>query len=121
MVDVYLEIENRVGKKIETSHEDIFLTWFLDSGLYKRYHINSQVEFNGKNGRCKYRADFVLYELDGSRKLVVEIDGLHHTYNQDQREYDIKRDQWFKNIGYEVLRFRNDYMLCEFGGARYEL
>ena len=46
----------------------------------------------------KYVADFCCVE----RKLMVELDGGQHDL---AKEKDKKRDEWFKNHGYKVLRF----------------
>ena len=46
-----------------------------------------------------YIADFVCYE----RRVVIEIDGGQHAENA----YDGRRDAWFQDRGYTVLRFWN--------------
>ena len=38
-------------------------------------------------------------------KLVIEVDGSVH---DDQEEYDREREEIIENLGYQVLRFRND-------------
>ena len=45
-----------------------------------------------------YIVDFVCFE----RKIIIELDGGQH---QEQIEKDQKRDQYFQNQGYKVLRF----------------
>ncbi len=47
-----------------------------------------------------YIADFVNYE----RKIVIELDGGQHAMNEGQKR-DQKRDQWFRDQGFRVLRF----------------
>jgi len=54
----------------------------------------------------KYIVDFVCLE----RKLVIEIDGGHHSL---QSSYDEKRTIWLKSQGYRVLRFWNNGVLNE--------
>lgn len=54
----------------------------------------------------KYVVDFVCLE----KKLVVEIDGGHHSL---QSSYDEKRTIWLKSQGYRVLRFWNNEVLKE--------
>lgn len=48
----------------------------------------------------EYVVDFVCYE----KKLVIELDGGQHM-NPEQAAKDKKRDQWFQNQGYQVIRF----------------
>jgi very-short-patch-repair endonuclease len=50
-----------------------------------------------------YIADFVSH----SCKLVVEVDGESHDFEERIRRDD-RRDQWFASRGYRVLRFTND-------------
>ncbi len=52
---------------------------------------------------CNYIADFVCFE----KKLVIEIDGGQHADSNS----DKVRDMWFKNEGFEVLRFWNHEVL----------
>jgi very-short-patch-repair endonuclease len=51
-----------------------------------------------------YIADFVCLE----RKLVLEVDGGQHA----ESEYDVARDDWFRERGYRVLRFWNHEVLA---------
>ncbi len=55
--------------------------------------------YNGKTGF--YIADFYCSE----KKLVIEIDGLIHTFQVD---YDKARNDIMKEMGLEVLRITND-------------
>ena len=43
----------------------------------------------------RYVVDFVCFE----RKLVIEVDGGQHNQNQK----DVRRDEWLKSQGFEVL------------------
>lgn len=52
----------------------------------------------------RYIVDFINYE----RKLVIEVDGGQHAAS---KEKDIKRDEWLKSQGYEVLRFWDNEVL----------
>jgi len=56
------------------------------------------VKFRRQEPIGRFIVDFVSYD----RKLVIELDGGQHDLN---KEKDKKRDVWFKNQGYEVLRF----------------
>ena len=50
-----------------------------------------------------YIADFACLE----KKLIIEVDGGQHA----ESEKDIKRDRWFKENGFKVLRFWNNEVL----------
>ena len=39
------------------------------------------------------------------KKLIIELDGMHHSYNQ---EYDSERTFYFETLGYKVMRFWNN-------------
>ncbi|MGH8504492.1 MAG: endonuclease domain-containing protein, partial [Stenotrophobium sp.] len=52
-----------------------------------------------------YIADFVCF----SARLIVEVDGSQHLKNP----HDAKRDEWFEENGFRVLRFWNDQVLQE--------
>ncbi len=51
-----------------------------------------------------YIVDFVCLE----RRLIVEVDGGQH---QEQQAYDIRRDGWLVEQGFQVLRFWNNEVL----------
>ncbi|MCS4105238.1 endonuclease domain-containing protein [Bradyrhizobium elkanii] len=59
-----------------------------------------------------YIADFVAH----SCKLVVEIDGESHDFDERVR-HDERRDAWFQSRGYRVLRFTNDEVLKNLEGV----
>src|SRR3989442_1098660 len=59
---------------------------------------------------AKYIPDFLCYEP----KLIIELDGGQHA---DQIKYDQKRDAFFKNQGYQVLRFWNNEVLQNMDGV----
>ena len=48
-----------------------------------------------------YIVDFVCFE----RRLIVEIDGGHHS---EQSGQDERRDEWLKKQGFTILRFWNN-------------
>ena len=50
----------------------------------------------------KFITDFACLKA----KLIVELDGGHHT-ESTQSFYDDKRDEWLRSEGYTVLRFFN--------------
>ncbi len=51
-----------------------------------------------------YIADFLSYQ----HKIIIELDGPIH---DSQKEYDAARDEYLKEQGFRVLRFRNKQML----------
>lgn len=57
----------------------------------------------------RYIVDFVCYE----KKLVIEVDGGQHYQSQK----DIRRDQWLKTQGFEVIRFWNNDVLGNLDGV----
>jgi len=64
-----------------------------------------------RNRRCcgeKFRREYSIspYVVDFccvALKLVVEVDGKHHFTDQGLR-YDRRRDQYLRDLGYEILR-----------------
>jgi very-short-patch-repair endonuclease len=56
-----------------------------------------------------YFADLVCRE----EKLVVEIDGATHS-TDEERSRDAKRENLLQELGYRVVRFRNDGSLPEY-------
>lgn len=46
-----------------------------------------------------------------SKQLVVEIDGKYH-YVEDNPKFDQIRDQYLTQLGYKILRFTNEQVLC---------
>ena len=60
----------------------------------------------------RYIADFYC----ACAKLVIEIDGSQH-YEENGIQADKKRDEYFKNIGIQVLRYSNDDINSNFEGV----
>ena len=58
----------------------------------------------------KYVADFVCF----NKKLIIELDGGQHAL---QQSYDKKRDAFFANQGFRILRFWNDEILKNMEGV----
>ena len=57
----------------------------------------------------RYVVDFVCFD----KKLVIEVDGGQHNQNQK----DLKRDEWLKSQGFDVLRFWNNDVLGNLDGV----
>ncbi len=62
---------------------------------------------------CKcFKRQFVLgeYVVDfycPSHKLVIELDGLQHKFDKEQREKDKQRDKYLSDCDIKVLRYTN--------------
>ena len=70
------------------------------------YHLRARrmgVKFRRQEPIGPFIVDFVCLP----RRLIVEVDGDSH----DDRAYDARRDQWFLDRGWFVLRFWDDYVL----------
>ena len=71
---------------------------FLNLKFKRQYPISY---ITGKDSKNNYFiADFYYYE----KKLVVELDGEIH---DDQKDYDIFRDETLSDMGIMVLRIKN--------------
>jgi very-short-patch-repair endonuclease len=68
--------------------------------------------FRRQSPMGNYIADFVAH----SCKLVVEVDGESHDFEERIR-HDDRRDQWFASRGYRVLRFTNDDVMKNLEGV----
>ncbi|HEX5279750.1 MAG TPA: DUF559 domain-containing protein [Micropepsaceae bacterium] len=78
-----------------TKHERII--WFeLRARRFDGLHFRRQQTIG------PYIADFYC----ASAKLIIELDGGHHTEIQ-QLEYDTARTRWLEANGFRVLRFSN--------------
>ena len=55
----------------------------------------------------EYIADFVCLPL----RLIVEIDGPYHA-DGEARAHDEQRTQYLTRLGYKVIRFTNDQVIC---------
>jgi very-short-patch-repair endonuclease len=69
------------------------------------------VKFRRQHPLGNYVADFACL----APKLIVELDGSQHA---DDVEYDARRDRFFRESGFEVLRFPTDAPLVNFDGVR---
>ena len=57
-----------------------------------------------------YIADFVCFE----KRIIVEVDGGQHAMG---KEKDKKRDKWFRERGFRVLRFWNNEVFRNTSGV----
>jgi len=70
-----------------------------------------QVPPAGNHG--PYIVDFVCL----SHKLIIELDGGQHA----ESTRDAKRDAWFKERGFEVMRFWNNDVLTNRNGVAFAI
>ena len=71
------------------------------------YHLRARrmgFKFRRQEPIGPYIADFACIE----RRVIVETDGDSH---DNRRVYDARRDQWFLDHGWFVLRFWDDYVI----------
>ncbi len=95
----------RVLRRKSTEAEEIF--WLLvrnrqisDKKFLRQFPISYKL--NGK--RRFFVADFFCHQA----KLVVELDGKIH---EKQKAYDKMRDNILKNLGYQIIRIKNDELI----------
>jgi very-short-patch-repair endonuclease len=74
------------------------------------FHIRRQAPFRG------YFLDFVCFE----RRVVIEIDGGHHS-EQQQARHDEIRDAVLSREGFQVLRFWNSAVRQNLDGVMYSI
>jgi very-short-patch-repair endonuclease len=59
-----------------------------------------------------YIVDFVCFE----KKIIVELDGGQHALSAEMQN-DSRRDQWFEEQGYRVLRFWDNEVVANTQGV----
>jgi very-short-patch-repair endonuclease len=87
--------------------------WMTDSErkLWSRLRMEQLgVKFRRQHPLGSYIADFACL----APKLIVELDGSQH---QDQVAYDTNREAYFREHGFEVLRFATDEPLKNIDGV----
>ena len=73
-------------------------------------------DFHRQKPLGNYIADFYCYPL----RLVIEIDGISHLYEDVQKNDKIK-EQYFNSLGLIVLRFTDDLVLGNWNLVEREL
>lgn len=73
-------------------------------------HVRKQVPIGN------YIADFAIHDL----KLIIEVDG-HQHLEATQMAHDKKRDAWFRDEGYKVIRFSTADISDAFDGCIEEI
>src|SRR4051812_24433389 len=54
-----------------------------------------------------YAVDFYAH----APKLVIEADGIGHSWTDEMIAYDLQRDELLRGLGLEVIRFTNDEVI----------
>lgn len=88
-----------------TKPEDVL--WY-----YLRNRRFIDLKFRRQVPMKKYILDFVCLE----KKLIIELDGSQHLGDKAIK-YDIKRDNFFKNQGFRILRFYNSEIFNNLEGV----
>lgn len=70
-------------------------------------------QFRAKKIGCKYRRQVAIgtYIVDfccAKHRIAIEVDGGIH---KKLRERDVNRDEYIQAVGFQVLRFSNEYVL----------
>jgi len=82
-------------RKDQTKAEEI-LWWYLRNR-------KMGVKFKRQHGVGGYIADFYCAE----KKIIIELDGGIHN-SDEAKQNDAVRDKYFKELGYTILRFKNE-------------
>ncbi|MEK7072514.1 MAG: endonuclease domain-containing protein [Patescibacteria group bacterium] len=69
----------------------------------KNRQINNR-KFRRQHGIGNYIVDFFCPEL----KLVIEVDGADHFFDEKSEQYDSARQKYIENKGIKVIRFTNN-------------
>ena len=69
-----------------------------------RAHKLDKLKFRRQHSINKFIVDFYCREI----KLIIEVDGEIHTF---QKENDLIRQEFLGELGYKVLRFKNEEVI----------
>ncbi len=69
-------------------------------------------QFRRQRSMLNYIADFMCIEL----MLIIEVDGITHTW-EEVFEKDLKRQADLEDIGFTVLRFKDEEVLEDINGV----
>ena len=75
----------------------------------------SMVKGNALGQRCIRQhviGDYIVDFLFRKSKVIVEIDGGYH-FTPEQQHDDAVRQDWLEHLGYKVIRFTNEEVLCD--------
>lgn len=92
-------------RKEQTQAEEIFWQAIRNRQIKNRKFVRQfAIPFDYENKKRFFIADFYCHES----KLIVEIDGKIH---ENQKGYDILRTHILNNLGYNIVRFKNEDVL----------
>jgi very-short-patch-repair endonuclease len=92
-------------RRNQTKAEKIFWSIVRNRKIKNRKFVRQfAIIFDFEDGKRFFVADFYCNEL----KFIIEIDGKIH---DNQKEYDSLRTYILNNLGFQVLRFRNEDVL----------
>ena len=69
----------------------------------------------GLGQKCRRQyviSDYIVDFFFRSSMLIIEIDGEYH-FTEEQHKEDVARQSWLEHMGYTVLRFTNEQILCD--------
>lgn len=95
-----LKANARANRKNMTEAESAF--WSMSKG-------NS---FGQRCIRQHIIGDYIVDFLFRKSKVIVEIDGGYH-FTDEQQHNDAIRTDWLEHMGYTILRFTNEQVLCD--------
>jgi very-short-patch-repair endonuclease len=77
-----------------------------DAEKYLWYELKNRQLCNKKFRRQHSVGNFILDFYCPEEKLAIELDGEHH-YEDEQKKYDEERTKYLRQLGIDVLRFKN--------------
>ena len=110
---VLCELLNSVESPVEAMFA---LAWYQYAdtsqySLYPQFKISRKensyrVDFLMSNDGCSSTCRGIMYEdLDGIKKLAIEIDGYEYHSTKEQKAHDTKRDRLLLENGFVTMRF----------------
>ncbi len=90
----------RENRKNPTEAEDALWQMLRDKGIGYKFRRQHLID--------RFIVDFVCLE----KSLIVEVDGGYHG-NQEQAEADKQRTEILNNLGYTVIRFKNEEVIAD--------
>lgn len=94
----------------EKKFNDIFTNTIKNVNLYSQFPIIWHTGYNAIKNKTFYLTYYVDF-IDIDNKYIFEIDGGYHE-EEKQKKKDDKRDKVLKEMGYKVIRYTNDEILC---------
>jgi very-short-patch-repair endonuclease len=112
------EVKKRVSNSMKLAHKEN-RAWNIGKSRWKNEPSHPERffcqvienEFDDKNFIREF--PFGIYSLDFAwphKKLVIEIDGEQHKRFDDYKQRDIRKDEYLKSQGWEILRVEFSYL-----------